>query len=55
MVIHFEKLSQALDAFNANRIETEQVAYWEIVQDIEDPMDENEILKLCVELYSEAF
>ena len=55
MVIHFEKLSKALDCFNANRIEYEQVSYAEIVKEINDPLDELEVYKLIVELYEDAF
>lgn len=51
MVVHFEKLSRALDFFNANRVESEQMEWAELIQDIKNPLDEVEILKLCVELY----
>lgn len=54
MVILFEKLSRALDAFNANRIESEQVEWCELVKGINDPLDELEVLRLIVELYEEA-
>ena len=55
MVIHFEKLSRALDAFNANRVEYEQMSFGELIQDIKDPLDELEVFKLIVELYEDAF
>lgn len=55
MVIHFEKLSKALDAFNNARVEHEQMSFAELIQDIEDPLDELEIYKLIVELYEDAF
>ena len=54
MVVMFSELSQALDAFNANRVETEQIGFWEIVQDINDPLDEVEVMRLIIELYQEA-
>lgn len=54
MVIHFESLSKALDFYNQNRIETEQVEFCDIVPDLEDPLDSEEVLKLIVELYEEA-
>lgn len=55
MVIMFERLSRALDAFNAVRTADEQMAWHELVQDIENPLDENEVMKLIIELYEEAF
>lgn len=55
MVIHFEKLSRALDAFNAARVESERIDWHELISDIENPMDENEIKDLIIELYEEAF
>ena len=54
MVIHFEKLSRAIDAFNSIRVEEEQVSYAEIVSEIENPLDELEVLRLIVELLLEA-
>lgn len=54
MVIHFEKLSKALDCFNSNRVEYEQVSFAEILKDIKDPLDSEEVLLLCVELYQES-
>ena len=54
MVIHFEKLSRAIDAFNSVRVEEEQVSYAEIVSEIENPLDELEVLRLIVELLLEA-
>lgn len=55
MVIHFEKLSKAIDVFNSNRIEYEQVTYAEIIKDIKDPLDELAVLKIIEELYSDSF
>lgn len=55
MVIHFEKLSRALDAFNAARVEGERLDWHELIQDISDPLNEKEVLNLIVELYEEAF
>lgn len=55
MVIHFEKLSRALDAFNAARVESERLDWCELIQDIENPLDENEVKDLIIELYEEAF
>ena len=54
MVIHFEKLSRAIDAFNSTRVEEEQVSFAEIVSEIKDPLDELEVLRLIVELLLEA-
>lgn len=54
MVIHFEKLSRALDAFNDVRVENERMEWHELIQDIENPLDELEVLNLIVELYEEA-
>ena len=54
LVIHFEKLSRAIDAFNSTRVEEEQVSFAEIVSEIENPLDELEVLKLIVELLLEA-
>jgi arginine repressor len=51
----FEKLSRALDAFNAVRVENERMDWHELVAEIEDPLDEKEVLRLIVELYEEAF
>lgn len=55
MVIYFEKLSRALDAFNAARVENERMEWHELVADIENPLDENEVLLRIVDLYEEAF
>lgn len=55
MVIHFEKLSRALDAFNDARVESERMAWHELVADIENPLDEREVLLRIIELYEEAF
>ena len=54
MVVLFEKLSRAIDAFNANRVEYEQVTFAEIVAEIEDPLNELEVLRLITELLLEA-
>lgn len=55
MVVMFEKLSRALDAFNAVRVEHERMEWHELIQDIENPLDENEVMSLIIELYEEAF
>ena len=55
MVILFEKLSRALDAFNAHRIESEQVEWYELIKGIEDPLDENEIMRLIIDLYEDTY
>ena len=55
MVIHFEKLSRALDAFNDARVESERMAWHELIEDIENPLDEKEVMNLIIELYEEAF
>lgn len=55
MVIHFEKLSRALDAFNDARVESERMEWHELIQDISDPLDEKEVMSLIIELYEEAF
>lgn len=54
MVIHFEKLSRAIDAFNSIRVEEEQVSYAEVVSEIENPLDELEVLRVIVDLLLEA-
>ena len=54
LVVMFEKLSRALDAFNAARVESEQMEWHELVADIENPLDEREVLLRIVELYEEA-
>ena len=55
MVVLFEKLSRALDAFNAARVESERMDWHELISDIENPLDENEVKNLIIELYEEAF
>jgi hypothetical protein len=55
MVIHFEKLSRALDAFNAARVESERMDWHELIQDIDDPLNEKEVMSLIIELYEDAF
>lgn len=55
MVIHFEKLSRALDAFNDVRVENERMEWHELIADIENPLDEKEVLLRIVDLYEEAF
>lgn len=54
MVIHFEKLSRAVDAFNSTRVEEEQVSFAEIVAELENPLDELEVLRLITDLLLEA-
>ncbi len=54
MVILFEKLSRAIDAFNANRIEEEQVGWHEVVRSLENPLDKVEVMELIIELYEES-
>lgn len=54
LVIHFEKLSKALDVYNANRIETEQIEFCDVIGDLENPLDPVEVLTLITELYEEA-
>ena len=54
MVVLFEKLSRAVDAFNANRIESEQVVWREVVKALENPLDEIEVMRLTIELYEES-
>lgn len=54
MVIHFEKLSKAIDVFNENRIEEERIEFCDVVGDIENPLDPIEVLTLITELYEEA-
>lgn len=55
LVIMFERLSRALDAFNESRVESERVDWHELIQDIENPLDETEVMKLIIDLYEEAF
>ena len=53
MVVMFESLSKALDAFNANRIEAEQMEWHELIKDINDPLDEKEVMRLIIDLYED--
>lgn len=55
MVVMFERLSRALDAFNEARVETEQMEWHELIADIENPLDEKEVMLRIIELYEEAF
>jgi hypothetical protein len=54
MVVMYESLSKALDAFNAARIEEEQMEWHELIKDIENPLDENEVMRLIISLYEDA-
>ena len=54
MVIKFVELSKALDAFNDNRIESEQVEWHELIKGLKDPYDQIEVMELIIELYEEA-
>ena len=53
MVVMFENLSRALDAFNAKRVESEQMEWHELIADIENPLDENEVMRLIIDLYED--
>ncbi len=54
MVIMYESLSRAVDAFNANRVEGEQMEWHEVIADIENPLDDREIMRLIIDLYEDA-
>ena len=54
MVVMYENLSKALDAFNANRIEEEQMEWHELIGDIENPLDDREVMRLIIDLYEDA-
>lgn len=54
MVVMFVELSKALDAFNANRIESERVEWHEVVKVLNDPYDRVEVMELIIELYEES-
>lgn len=54
MVVMFGSLSRALDAFNANRVEEEQMEWHELTQDIKNPLDEVEVMRLIIDLYEDA-
>ena len=54
MVVKFVELSKALDAFNANRIESEQVEWHELIKVLKDPYDQVEVMELIIELYEES-
>ena len=54
LVVKFVELSKALDAFNANRIESEQVEWHELIKVLNDPYDVVEVMELIIELYEEA-
>jgi hypothetical protein len=53
-MVMFESLSRALDAFNANRVEDEQMEWHELVADINNPLDEREVMRLIIDLYEDA-
>ena len=55
MVVLFEKLSRALDTFNDNRIESEQVEWYELIKVLNDPLDKTEVMQLIIELYEKAY
>ena len=55
MVVMFESLSRALDAFNTNRIEDEQMEWHELVQDIKNPLDKTEVMRLIIDLYEDTY
>ena len=50
MVIHFEKLSRALDIYNANRIESEQMEFCDIIGGLNNRLDSEEVLETIVDL-----
>ena len=54
MVVMYENLSRALDAFNASRVEEEQMEWHEVIADISNPLDDREVMRLIIELYEEA-
>jgi hypothetical protein len=54
IMVMFESLSRALDAFNANRVEDEQMEWHELVADINNPLDEREVMRLIIDLYEDA-
>lgn len=54
MVIHFEKLSRALDIFNSNRVEEEQIEFCDVVGGIENPLDPVEVYEVITDLLLEA-
>ena len=54
MIVMYESLSRALDAFNANRIDEEQVEWHELVSEIKNPLDEKEVMSLIIDLYEDA-
>lgn len=53
MVIHFEKLSRALDIYNANRIESEQIEFCDVVGGLNNRLDSEEVLETIVDLLLE--
>lgn len=54
MVVMYEHLSRALDVFNANRVEAEQMEWHEVIADIQNPLDEIEVMRLIIDLYEDA-
>lgn len=50
MIIHFEKLSRALDIYNANRIESEKMEFSDIVGGLNNRLDSEEVLETIVDL-----
>lgn len=51
MVALYERLSRAVDAFNSDRIEEEQVEWHEVVASLDNPLDEVEVMRLIIDLY----
>lgn len=51
--LYFE-LSKAADVFNENRVEEEQIEYYEVLDMIEDRHNEKEVMQLIINLYSQA-
>lgn len=52
--MHFEKLSKAIDVFNLNRVETEQIEFCDVVGGIENPLDPVEVYEVITDLLLEA-
>lgn len=50
----YAELSKAADVFNESRVEEEQLEYSEVLQMIEDRHNEQEVMRLIINLYSQS-
>lgn len=50
----YAKLSKATDFFNSQRVEEEHIEYYEVLKMIKNKHDENEVMKVIIDLYSNS-